>query len=327
MARVRVALDEFDDTVDAIGRPGLNRALTQARDVATDAGQLETLRCESLNLAAFHDEGVAMLAELAASDQSQPVRLRAIALLGESDAVAPFRRLLQNFSDEPPKVQGAIVDGLLKRNERISLLLDEIAAGRIKPSAMDATRTAQLLKHRDEAIRKRAEKVFADAVPADRQHVLAEYQVALEMKGDPVRGRDVFAKHCATCHRIGDVGVNFAPDISDSRERTPAQYLTDILQPNRAVDANYFSYTALTVDGLAITGVLAAETSTSVTLKENAEKETTLRRDEIEQLANNGVSLMPEGLEKEISPEAMADLISFIKNWRYLDGRTPADAK
>jgi putative membrane-bound dehydrogenase-like protein len=307
MARVRVALDESDDTVDAIGRPGLNRALTQARDVATDAGKLETLRCEALNLAAFHDEGVAMLAELAASDQSQPVRLRAIALLGESDAVAPFRRLLQNFSDEPPKVQGAIVDGLLKRNERISLLLDEIAAGRIKPSAMDATRTAQLLKHRDEAIRKRAEKVFADAVPADRQHVLAEYQVALEMKGDPVRGRDVFAKHCATCHRIGDVGVNFAPDISDSRERTPAQYLTDILQPNRAVDANYFSYTALTVDGLAITGVLAAETSTSVTLKENAEKETTLRRDEIEQLANNGVSLMPEGLEKEISPEAKAD--------------------
>jgi hypothetical protein len=32
---------------------------------------------------------------------------------------------------------------------------------------------------------------------------------------------------------------------------------------------------------------------------------------------------MPEGLEKTIPPQDMADLIAFIKNWRYLDGRTP----
>jgi hypothetical protein len=50
----------------------------------------------------------------------------------------------------------------------------------------------------------------------------------------------------------------------------------------------------------------------------------TLRRDEVELLQSTGLSLMPEGLEKDIPPQDMADLISFIKNWRYLDGRTPA---
>ena len=103
--------------------------------------------------------------------------------------------------------------------------------------------------------------------------------------------------------------------------------LTDILQPNRAIDSNYYSYTATTVDGHVHTGVLAAETSTSVTLKQQEGKSETLRRDEIEDLHNNGVSFMPEGLEKDIPMQDMADLISFIKNWRYLDSAPPGAAQ
>jgi len=134
-----------------------------------------------------------------------------------------------------------------------------------------------------------------------------------------LRGKAIFKNRCSVCHKIGDVGVQFAPDISDSRVKKPEQLLTDILQPNRAIDSNYYSYTATTVDGRVHTGVLAAETSTSITLKQQEGKSETLRRDEIEDLRNNGVSFMPEGLEKDIPMQEMADLISFIKNWRYLD--------
>jgi putative heme-binding domain-containing protein len=140
----------------------------------------------------------------------------------------------------------------------------------------------------------------------------------LALKADAQRGRDIFARQCATCHRIDDVGVNVAPDISDSREKSPEQLLVDILQPNRAIDANYFSYTAVTTEGLVHTGVLTAETSTSVTLKQAEGKTVTLSRDQIDGLQSDGVSLMPDGLEKNIPPQDMADLISFIKNWRYL---------
>jgi putative heme-binding domain-containing protein len=97
------------------------------------------------------------------------------------------------------------------------------------------------------------------------------------------------------------------------------QLLTDIVQPNRAIDSNFFSYTAITNDGRVHTGILSAENSTSVTLKQQEGKSETLRRDEIEDLHSDGVSLMPEGLEKDIPLQDMADLISFIKNWRYLE--------
>ncbi len=53
----------------------------------------------------------------------------------------------------------------------------------------------------------------------------------------------------------------------------------------------------------------------------------TLLRQDIEELRSTGVSLMPEGLEKNIDKQQMADLIAFIKNWRYLDGRTPLGTK
>ncbi|MDP6446659.1 MAG: c-type cytochrome, partial [Pirellulaceae bacterium] len=137
------------------------------------------------------------------------------------------------------------------------------------------------------------------------------------------RGRLVFQKHCASCHRIGNLGVDVAPDIADSRTRKPAQLLTDILQPNRAIDSNYVSYNALTVDGRIITGVLSAETSSSVTMRLPEGRVEVLSRVDIEELKSTGVSLMPVGLEKNINYEQMADLIAFIKNWRYLDGRTP----
>jgi putative heme-binding domain-containing protein len=202
--------------------------------------------------------------------------------------------------------------------KRTTLLLDAMAAGEIKPTELDANRAKLLVNHTDAAIKNRAEKLLVDALPADREQALAEYRVVLSMETDPTRGRGLFEKHCGTCHQINGVGVAFAPDISDSREKTVEQLLTDTIQPNRAIDSNYFSYTAVTVDGLVHTGVLAAETSTSVTLKQAEGKSVTLRRDQIEALRSDGVSFMPDGLEKNIPPQDMADLIAFIKNWRYL---------
>jgi putative heme-binding domain-containing protein len=251
------------------------------------------------------------------------VRQRAIRGLITSGGIPAWKKLVAEFPGQPPAWQGAVLDGLLARSDRTALLLDELAAGRITTAELGAQRLPKLLEHADAGLRARAAKVLADAAPADRKQVLEDYQVVLTMTGDPAAGRAVFQKSCAACHRIGDVGYAFAPDISDSREKTPTQILTDILQPNRAVDSNFFNYTALTVDGLTHDGILTAETPTSITLKQGEGKEITLLREDVEQFASTGKSLMPEGVEKEISHQQMADLIAFIKNWRYLDGSVP----
>ncbi len=313
------SLDQLRKELNDKTRHQLDQFFEAAKTEAAAAERPEAARCEAIDLLAFTSDSAKTLLPLAADDPSQNVRLRAIAALARNDDIEPWKKLLANFARDTPGLQRALLDGVFASTERMSLLLDSIAGGQIKPTVFDPIRAKLLLNHNDATIKMRAEKLLAAAVPADRETALAAYRPALELKADATRGRAVFEKRCSTCHRIGDVGVQIAPDISDSRERTPIQLLTDILQPNRAIDSNYFSYTAITTDGRVHTGVLSAETSTSVTLKQQEGKSETLRRIEIEDLHSDGISFMPDGLEKDIPPQDMADLISFIKNWRYLD--------
>jgi putative membrane-bound dehydrogenase-like protein len=314
-----LSVDSLTTSLDADKRRELGFAFKYARRDAIDTGEPEPFRCEAVDLLAFADNAAQILRPIALDDPSQMVRVHAIAALQRTRGIEPWRALLKGFSGESPGLQRAILDGIFADAGRTSLLLDEIAARRIAATALDANRTNLLVNHREQSIRDLAKTLFADSLPTDRRQALADYQTVLQMNTDPIRGRAVFQKHCAGCHRIAGVGIDVAPDISDSRERSPKQLLTDIIQPNRAIDSNYFSYTAVAVDGRVYTGILTSETSTSVALKQAEGKMITLRRSEIDDLHSDGLSLMPDGLEKLIPPQDMADLIAFIKNWRYLD--------
>ncbi|MEX2286997.1 MAG: PVC-type heme-binding CxxCH protein [Planctomycetaceae bacterium] len=316
-------LAEMPDPV----KEGTNRLFGQAAEVARAPQADVPLRQSALDLLRNADYARAgeTLIFLATREADQPVRLAAIAALGSYAEPEIGDVLLSGFETQSPIVRRAILDVLLSDVSRTRRLLSEIDAGRIRPSELDASRTAQLTSHRDGEIQKQAKQLLAAAVPADRKQVLEEYRKALALKADPKRGREVFVKNCVACHRVGELGVNVAPDIADSRTRTPESLLTDILDPNRAIDNNYFSYTVVTVDGKVHTGVVAAETASSVTLKQQEGQSVSILRQDIDQMKSNGVSLMPVGLEKNITLEQMADLISFIKNWRYLDGRVPID--
>jgi putative heme-binding domain-containing protein len=265
----------------------------------------------------------AVLTRLAIEEPDESVRLAALSALSFFSNPEIGQRVLSSFDAQTPPVRRAILDVLLSDTSRTRQLLDELETHRISAAELDPSRVSQLLHHLDTDVRKRAQSLLADAVSADRRKVIADYQKSLTLLSDPKRGRDVFVKNCTACHRIGVLGVNVAPDIGDSRTMTPAQILVDILDPNRKVDNNFFSYTVINKDGKVYTGILATETTTSVTLRQPENKTVSLLRDQIEQIHSNGVSLMPVGLEKNIDSQQMADLISFVKNWRYLDGRVP----
>jgi putative membrane-bound dehydrogenase-like protein len=297
----------------------LDGMVDDARRDADDLKMPVGERCDAINLVAAAGGDADMLTHLALDDPQQAIRLRAIAALTKRGETEPWHALVGNFSRESPALQRAILSGLFVGPERLNLLLDSVENGDVKPTEIDVAHSKQLLSHTDPVIKMRAEALLATAIPADREKMLAEYQAVLEMNSSSAQGRAVFEKNCAVCHRVDNLGVDVAPDISDSRERLPAQLLADIIQPNRAIDSNYFSYTVVTTDGLSHTGVLTAETSTSVTLKQQEGKSITIPRSEIEELRSDGISFMPDGLEKNIPPQDMADLISFIKNWRYLN--------
>lgn len=233
--------------------------------------------------------------------------------------------LMLNFTQRTPALRSTIISALLTSEPRITKLLDLVESNQVSFLEIGQTRLASLQQVKNPEIQARLQKLIAANAPADRSKVLEEYQAALTHEHDPLRGRELFAKNCAQCHKIGDLGVEVAPNISDSRVKTQAQLLTDILDPNRAIDNNYFSYTLVDKAGTVATGIISAETSSSVTLKQPEGKTLTVLRSDIEQLKPNGVSLMPVGFEKQLTVAQMADVISFVKNWRYLDGSVPKE--
>jgi len=143
--------------------------------------------------------------------------------------------------------------------------------------------------------------------------VIEKYRGAVDLKADPRRGREIFRRACATCHKLANEGHAVAPDFATVRDKSPEAILLSILDPNKEVAPAFVAYQVVTVDGRVATGVIASENDSSVTLLRAEGVEETLLRSQIRQLESSGVSLMPEGLEKDLSVQDLADLIEAIR--------------
>ena len=270
-------------------------------------------------------EAIPLLRKTLESESPPEILSAALDVVGGLPDPEAIDLLLTKFPQRTPALRSAIISALMRTEPRIVKLLDMVEANEISFIEIGSTRLASLQQIKTPEIQERVKKLIAANAPADRSKVLAEYQAALTHEHDPLRGRELFAKNCSQCHKVGDIGVEVAPNISDSRVKTQEQLLVDILDPNRAVDNNYFSYTLIETSGKVSTGIISSETSSSVTLKQPEGKTITIPRSEIEELKPNGMSLMPVGFEKQLTVAQLADVISFVKNWRYLDGQVPKE--
>jgi putative membrane-bound dehydrogenase-like protein len=326
MGRRGTQLGTFLDTLPAERQAAARQAaalLTAAARLAGDRKQPAPERLAAVRLLAHAPWTTAgpVLSELSADEPVQEVRLAAVRALAAQPRGEVAGILLKGWPGYTPAVRRETTEALLRQPDRIRALLDAVEAGKVKPGDIDRSRSRQLVNHAQPDIRKRALKLLQGNLPADRKEVLARYQAALKLTGDARRGQAVFQKHCATCHRVAGAGKSVGPDLSDTLGKTPAALLNDIVDPNAAIDSNYMTYTVTTKAGKVFTGIIAAETASALTLKRAEDQSDVVLRQDIEEIASTGQSLMPEGLEKVISVEEMADLLSFLKGWRYLGGK------
>ncbi|MCI0376041.1 MAG: c-type cytochrome [Gemmataceae bacterium] len=303
----------------------VSRSFDETRKVAADAkaDAAERLKAIRFLSAAPLKDSEQLLVELANNDPQQEARLAAVRTLSSFPDRHIPTLLLKSWRSYSPAVRREVTEALFRNLLRINALLDEIEAKRVRPGDLDALRTRQLVGHGNATIRERAQKLLKDNLPADRKAVLAQYEIALAVPGEAKRGLEVFKKNCATCHRVAGVGLDVGPDIADTRTKTLDALLTDILNPNAVIDNNYVNYLVSTKSGRSLTGLLAAENASSVTLKRAEGQTDVILRQDIDEIQSTGISLMPEALEKTISVQDMADLLQFLKNWRYLDGSVP----
>jgi putative membrane-bound dehydrogenase-like protein len=242
---------------------------------------------------------------------SPALRSAAVAQLSRltDDEVAEL--LLEGWRTYPPETKGAVLDALIARQSWLWYLFIAMDKKTVLPAEIDIARRQRLLSHPNGFARERAAQFFDAAADSDRAKVLRDYQ-HVKADGDRERGRAIFAKSCAPCHRLEGVGHAVGPDLAALANRTPQYLLQETLDPNRNVDGRYYEYRIVTANGRTVNGLMAGETATTIILRGAEGKDETILRSEVEELRALDKSLMPEGLEKDIPPKAMSDLLAYL---------------
>lgn len=317
--RRRIAFDEFRASADetlaqALERTlrlvGMARTLVPDRDLPTkDRLGALTMLGRSKTLEA---EDLALLLDLL--HPSEPVALQqgAVRRLLEIGALS---ETLAHWKQLGPSVRSTFVTGCLPDRKRTAVLLTAFENGSIDPVDLDAASRERLLTYPQSQLRMQAQAVLGSASSPDRGAVMERFAPALELEGNPIRGRRHFQIHCAVCHQLDDVGNPIGPDLATLADKSPASLLAAVLDPNRAVEDKYRLYQAERRDGSVVAGMIESESGGSLVIRQLDGSSVELLRSELVSLKTEGRTAMPEGLERALDLQAMADLIALIQSF------------
>ena len=210
---------------------------------------------------------------------------RAVVEDHSADAAVILVPRLQTFE---PAVCTAVVRTLLTRPSWTKVLLKAISRSDsstgITPTLIDLADRTPLMKHTDVEIARLAQELFSQAAPRVRAQVIGKYMTALRLDGNASRGIKVFERECMACHRIENRGFNVGPDLTGSPSRDLATLLANILDPNANVPPSSVQYLVIDQDGRTYSGIIAAKTATSLTLRRGGGVRDTILRARIAEM-------------------------------------------
>ena len=196
-------------------------------------------------------------------------------------------------------------------SDRVRLLLEAVKNGDVQTWQLDSYKP-RLFMDPDPDVRQLARALFEQS-SAQREEVLKQYQAALNMPGDASRGRETFTRVCTRCHALDGVGVAVGPNLGTVRNHPASELLVDIILPSKSIEQGYETYVVELASGDIVDGIMSAQTPATITLRQEQGRETVIARRDIKAMHVSKVSMMPEGLEKQISVGQMADLLTFLK--------------
>ena len=241
---------------------------------------------------------------IATSDLSDARRLALADRIAEAGPLS-VPRLLPAFEKQEGEALGLRLVSALERSPSRSVL---------RPGDL---RT--LLDRFGPAVAERASTLIA-AIDADAEEKREKIEGLLSLVDDADirRGQAVFNGEkgaCRTCHAMGYVGGRVGPDLTRiGRIRTERDLLEAIAYPSASFVRSYEPVVVATVDGRVITGLVGDEGPDHVILQTNAEESVRIPRSEIEELQPGTTSVMPAGLDQQLTPQELADLVKFLKS-------------
>jgi putative membrane-bound dehydrogenase-like protein len=298
---------------DKVGR--LRSVFASAANTAPDANATESSRVQAVSLLAltsFKESGAALAACLRPG-QPEPVQLAAISALGRFSDAGVSAALLESGASFSSRARSEAIAVLLARPERATVLLRAIESGALKREHLNATQIEALHKHKTQAVAALAAKVFPLEQKISREELVRQFSAALTLKGDAAKGRAIYAERCVSCHRAEGQGFQLGPDLVTLKTTGREKLLLSIIDPNKEVAPQFLAFNVETKDGESYSGLVTRDDASGVTLRQAFGKEDLLPRAKIKSMRSPGQSLMPEDLQLGLTPQQMADLLTFIE--------------
>jgi hypothetical protein len=263
------------------------------------------------------DDDVAVEKLLAAiTPQTSPaLAIGILEALNASKAKVLGLGVVGKLKDLSPAARPTALRLVLAKPDTAKAFLDAVEKGSLRFDILALDQRTALASHPDKDVAERARKLLAlgGGLPSpDRQKVIDELKHITAKTGDVANGKKIFTQHCAKCHKYAGEGTQIGPDLTGMAVHPKEHLIIDILDPSRSVEGNYKAYRIVTADDRTILGMLASESKTAIEVVDADGKRYPLSRDDIASIKETDKSLMPEGFEKVMKPEELADLLEFI---------------
>ncbi|HYG73674.1 MAG TPA: PVC-type heme-binding CxxCH protein [Planctomycetota bacterium] len=185
--------------------------------------------------------------------------------------------------------------------------------------SIPAAELARIFKKFPEDVQRAAEALKKNA-GEDAEEIGARIQSLMSTlgEGNAQRGRDVFFGQkalCSTCHALDGKGERIGPDLSKiGAVRARRDLLEAIVFPSATFARNFEPYLFKTQDGRTVTGIVREETPAALVVFSSDRTEVRLPRSEIVTMNPASVSIMPQGLDSQMSAAEFADLLAFLQS-------------
>ncbi|MEO2019893.1 MAG: PVC-type heme-binding CxxCH protein [Fuerstiella sp.] len=314
--------------IEAAGSLGATQFLPQLLPVAADQAEPVPVRLAALRAAvrsekAMSSDGVFPLLLRLTKEGATAEQQVAAQLLGASSlTTAQLQQVAPLLKETGPQQLVDLVK-LFKRSLKPDLagaFLDSVEHAR-SLSSLPMIDVSEVVKRFPQELHDRANALLDRMKAAEQQKLLKlDSLVAGLGTGDALRGKDVFFSEkakCATCHIVGRKGKRVGPDLTTiGANRSAKDLLESLVFPSSTLVRQYEPYTLVTVNGRTYSGLVIRDTATKVTIQQSTGDPVTVSRHDVDELVPSTVSIMPKGLDEQITPQQIADLVAWMQGLR-----------
>jgi putative heme-binding domain-containing protein len=262
-------------------------------------------------------DGVESLLGLIGSAE-EAIQLQAVAAVQRFDRPDIPKALLQRYPALSGRLKTRTADVLLSRRTWARSLLEAVDRDDVSAKEIAVDQLRPLAWHNDPQLDTLVRKHWGTVAAGTPEEKLAEIRrLNNDLRagaGEPLKGRELFRKQCATCHRLFGEGNVVGPDLTFANRKDRDYLLVSLIDPGAVIRKEYLSYVAQTTDGRLLTGLLVEQTPQRIVLLDAKNERTAIARDKLESLRESPVSLMPDNTLKELKPAELRDLFRYLQS-------------